>query len=228
MLLSFKLFHIRLGQSAVGEGLPISLVKFGILETLLTNELASCVVDANFIINFHSFIQSWRKNMFSIWCPMNAYCALSLSLPYFLKVVEVPNVQLSCKVSKTTNKSKLRERTNSYSVSVALSELKKWIAVFVVKGSHCRLGTWNDDKFLSWVHPDDIMNHSIKNWDKYSQLSSLELNVLTSMFSIVTFSWWIDEILRPNQSCISSGWWFNNYLLSFAALNREFGLLWVR
>jgi hypothetical protein len=106
--------------------------------------------------------------MLAVRCPMNSYRAISLGLANFFVIFEAPEVNFTCQVSKTTNKCNLRERANLYSVSIPFAKFKKGIAIFVIQCSYCWLSSRDDNKSLSILYPYDIMNHTIKDWNKYS------------------------------------------------------------
>jgi hypothetical protein len=149
-------------------------------------------------------VEDCRENMFSIWGPSNADCAISFRLSDFFVGIDGPEVDFSCKVSEATNKYGLGEWAYSNCVPVTFPILEKWLAMLVIEGGYCGLHARDDNESLSIWDPNNVMNHIVEDWDKRPCLSSLELNILTGMFTIVAFTGRVNEILRPDQSCIAS------------------------
>ena len=149
-------------------------------------------------------MEDCREDMFSIRGPSNADCAIGFSLSNLFVGIEGPEVDFSRKISETTNKHSLGEWANSNRVPVTFTILEKWLAMLVIEGGYCGLHARDDNESLSIWDPDDIMDHVVEDRDKRSCLSSLELNILAGMLTIVTFAGRVNEVLRPNQSSIAS------------------------
>jgi hypothetical protein len=96
--------------------------------------------------------------------------------------------------------------------------------MFVIKSSNCGLHAWHNNKSLTVGNPNNIMNHIIENRNKWSLLSTLQLNILACMLSVVALSRWIYKVLWPDQNCITSRRWFHQNFLSLATLDWKFGL----
>lgn len=203
--MSFYSLDVRLGEDALGARLPVSFVKFRLFEAVRALKLPCGIVDADLVINLDSFMEDCREDVFPIWGPGNADCAIGFSLSDLLVAIQGPEVDFSRKVSKTTNKYGLGERAYSNCVPVTFPILEKWLAMLVIESCYCGLHARDDDESLSIWDPYNIMNHVVEDWDKRPCLSPLELNILASMLTIVAFTGRVDKILRPDQSSIAGG-----------------------
>jgi len=223
--LSNQLFDIRALECAFGVWLPLCEVQFVEWVTLGQNLLAAGAEDANHVVNFDAFIKDCSEKITTIGWPLLTDSTIGFKLAHFLNIVKVfqtPYVNLASQVTKATDHCKLREWTDLNGVSKVLTKLKKSIAILIIKRGSRWLHTRDHNESFGIWQPGYIKHLVVEHRDKLAIFSSENLNILKSMLTIVTLTWAICEILRPNKCGMAS--WGNKYLnlLGSGALDIEF------
>jgi hypothetical protein len=119
----------------------------------------------------------------------------------------------------------MTEWTNSDRVSKPFAKLESGLSISIVE-SCCRwlLSGYNDE-LLTSRSPYDILNLVIENRDKMSIFTLMDSYVLKRVFSIVTLSRWVIQILGPDENCMTWGSWEHLDVLSSWTSNIELGSL---
>ena len=211
-------------------GLPFCKMKLWKSLSTFDQDFSSiCSKNLETVINLQSLIEDRGENVPSTSTPGNSSCAWRFSLfdcTNFFLLFKIPEIHFSfCDVSKTTDDQRMSEWANSDRVSESFTKLKSRLTIHVVHSSCGWLLSRNNDEFLTWRCPYNILNLVVKDWDEMSIFSLVDSHILKRVFSIVTLARRIVQILGPNENSMS--WWCGKHLdiLSLWTSNVKLGSL---
>lgn len=162
--------------------------------------------------------------MNSISGPFNSDSAVWFcftQLRWVLLVGKIPKIHFSSQISKSTYHCNLRKGANSNCISVALTKLEDWIAVFIVECRSSRLNSWNYYELLPIRYPSNVLYHIIKYWNKLTISATKDLDILKWVLAIVTLTSRVNQTLGPNEDCMARRAKFSQDLLTLWTTNHK-------
>ena len=119
-----NVFDVRSGKCTNRNWLPLNKLKLFENFSFPEKSWATCCEHIYHVVNFDTFIKDTGHHMGPISCPFYAYSAIWFCFANLNLSFEVPKVNLSGQISKSSNHGNLWKRANSYSIAVPFAKLK--------------------------------------------------------------------------------------------------------